>query len=169
MKKIFVIIILVCSALTIKAQPGKYAGTMKSLINTVYTDSRSIPALAGWSFSEGSVLNSLNDPEMITVDVFKRGTTVFVFFSIKEDTASQEFRIVDILEIKAVSKGWTIKTSLCRKNKIENSWIVALAKETPTEYLKVLKKTWRFNPDKRQIEIINSKGIDCLNEGFDLD
>ena len=76
MKKIFVIIILVCSALTIKAQPGKYAGTMKSLINTVYTDSRSIPALAGWSFSEGSVLNSLNDPEMITVDVFKRGTTV---------------------------------------------------------------------------------------------
>lgn len=168
MKKLLVIISLVCFGLTIMAQPGKYAGTKKGLIKTVYTDSRNIPGLKGWSFIEGSVLSSLHDLEMITVDVFKKGTTVVVFFSIKEDSALQEFTIADALEIKPVTKGWIIKTSFCRQNATENPWIVAWAKISPTEYLKIFKKAWRFNQDKRQIEIVSSKGIDCLNEEFDM-
>lgn len=159
--------ILLMAVYTLSAQ-GRYAGSKKSLIGKIYTDSRSIDGLGGWTFREGSVITPLENPEMITVDVFQKGATFLVFFSIKEDTASAEFVIADVLEIKPVVKGWTVKTSFCRQNKIENSWIVAWAKEAPTEYLKILKKAWRFNPDKRRIEIINIKGIDCLNEGFDL-
>jgi hypothetical protein len=151
------------------SQPGKYSGQQKSLIGKEYTDSREIKQFKTWQFQQGSVINPLSDPETITVDVFQKGTTWVVFFSIKEDTASQNFTIMDVVEIKNVVKGSTVKTSFCRSQKIDNSWIVAWAKESPTEYLKTIKKAWRFNPDKRRIELISIKGIDCLNERFDSD
>ncbi len=169
MKGLSVIMILLITVCTASAQ-GKWAGTKKSLIGKAYnTDSRTFAGLNGWTSLEASVLTRLDDPEMITVDVFQKGTTRIVFFSIKEDTASDRFTVADVLEIKSVTKGWTIKTSLCRLNQIENSWIVAWIKETKTEYIKLIKKAWKFNPDKRRIETLSIKGIDCLNEGFDQD
>ena len=153
--------------INLNAQPGKYAGSMKNLIGKVYTDSRNITSLKGWQPREGSVLNPLTDPEMILSDVFQKGTTYIVFFSIKEDTASVENKIFDVIEIKGVAKGWTIKTALCRQNKIDNVYIFAWLKEASTEYLKTIKKAWRFNPDKRRIEPLPVKGIDCINEGME--
>jgi hypothetical protein len=145
---------------------GRYAGTKKSLIGNIYTDSHNITGLSGWTFREGNVVNSLNDHEMITVDVFQKGTTYIVLFSIKEDTASEEFKIMDVLEIKNVTTAQQIATAFCRDNKNENAEIVALIKPGNTEYSKAL-RAWRLNRDKRRIEIKNIKGIDCLNEGFD--
>lgn len=166
MKRILAIIISLVIVYNISAQ-GKYAGSKKLLIGKVYTDSKNIKGLTGWAFVQGSVLNPLTDPEMITVDVFKKGATCLVIFSFKEDTASDQFAIADILEVKPVVKGWAINTTFCRQDKVENSWIVAWVKGGSTEYLKTLKKAWRFNPDKRRIEITAIKGIDCLNENTD--
>jgi hypothetical protein len=166
MKKNILLFILFFFATIILAQPGKYAGAVKKIIGTIYADSRNISLLKGWQFREGSVLNPLTDPEMITVDVFQKGTTCVVFFSIKEDTASNEYKIFDAIEIKGVTKGWTIKTALCRQNKIEHAFIFAWVKETSTEYLRTVKKAWLFNPDKRMIQMISIKNIDCINEGF---
>jgi hypothetical protein len=168
MKKIIAIIILVGTASLVKAQPGKYAGNQKGLINTVYTDSRNIPGLSEWTFIEGSVLTALSDTTTIMVDVYKKGTAYIVFFSIREDTASEKYTISDVLEITTVAKGWLIKTSFCQLDDTANPWIVALAKQTKTEYLKVLKKAWRFNTESRQIEQVPVRGIACLHEGFDL-
>lgn len=145
---------------------GKYAGTKKSLIGKTYTDSHSIEGLEGWQFREGSVITAMDDPEMITVDVFQKGTTCVVFFSIKEDTADTDFTILDVLEIKGVTKSQYVKTAFCREDKIENAEIVALIKPIHAEYVRAL-KAWRFNRDKRRIEIKNVSRIDCLNEGFD--
>jgi hypothetical protein len=147
---------------------GKYAGTMKKIIGSTYTDSRNIAVLNGWQFVEGSVVNPLNDPETITVDVFQKGTTWIVFFSIKEDTAAATYKIMDIIEVKAVMKGWQIRSGFCRSNKNENPEIVALVKKsTVVEYLKPAKKAWRFNRDKRRFEIISTAGIDCINQALD--
>jgi hypothetical protein len=168
MRYIIVLLLLFLTEIVL-SQPGKYAGQQKYLIGKTYTDSREIKQLKIWQFQQGSVVNSLSDPETITVDVFQKGTTWVVFFSIKEDTASQNFIIIDVMEIKNVTKGSTVKTSFCRSQKIDNSLIVAWAKETPTEYLATIKKAWRFNPDKRRVELISTKGIDCLNERFDND
>jgi hypothetical protein len=63
---------------------GRYAGSKKMLINKKYTDSRNIAGLKGWLYLGGSVINSLDDPEMITANVFKRGTTSVIIFSIKK-------------------------------------------------------------------------------------
>lgn len=167
MKKLFFAACIVfCGIVSLQAQPGKYAGSMKKLIGKIYTGSRNIAALKGWKFREGSVLNPLTDPEMILADVVQKGTTCIVFFSIKEDTAIEEYKIADVIEIKGVVKGWAIKTALCRQNKIETAYIFAWLKETATDYLTTIKKAWRFNPDKRRIEPFPVKGIDCINEGF---
>ncbi len=163
-KKIFVGLLTIIIVNALIAQ-GKYAGSKKSLIGKVYTHSRNLSALKGWTFMEGGVANSINDPELITSDVFKKGTTYVVFFSIKEDTSSDKFTVIDVVEIMGVTKGWTVRSSFCRQNGHENNYIIAWGKENTAPYMKLIKKAWRFDPDKRKINIIPVKGIDCENIG----
>ena len=150
----FLIVSTYCSA------QGKYAGTKKGLIGTTYLDSKNIPGLEGWEFQSGSVISPLDDPEMIIADVFRGGSTWICFFSIKEDTALDSQRIIDVLEVKNVMKGWQLYTTSCRHNRVENVEIIALVKWSPTqEFLKPAKQAWRFNRDKRRFEIISVKGV----------
>ena len=167
MKNIWMIVVFVGAACTTMAQPGRYAGTKKGLIGTVYTDSRGIQRLSGYTAVVGSVLTQLSDPPMICVNVFKKGATYVVFFSI-EDTVSKKFTIADVMEIKPVTKGWTIVTSLCRQQGADNPYIVSWVKESRKEYLTVIKKAWEFNTEKGWIDSVSNKGISCLNEAFDI-
>ena len=167
MKNIWMIVLFVGAACTTMAQPGRYAGTKKGLIGTVFTDSKGIQRLAGYTPIVGSVLTALSDPPMICVNVFKKGATYVVFFSI-EDTVSKKFTIADVMEIKPVTKGWTIVTSLCRHHKADNPFLVAWAKESRKESLTVLKKAWEFNTEKGWIDSVSTKGISCMNEAFDI-
>lgn len=165
MRQLFFLLALQFSALAIVAQPGKYAGTKKSMIGKVYTDTKELTQLKGWKQLEGGVVTKYDDPEMILVDVFQKGTTVLFFFSIKEDTASDKMLICDVAEVTGVQKGWEIRSSFCRQNKVENSFIVVWGKATMNEFMNQLKKAWIFNRDKRRIELIPVKGIDCENIG----
>ena len=149
---------------TVMAQ-GKYAGTKKSLIGKVYTDSRNLTALKGWEFMEGGLANSLDDPERIMSEVFKKGTTYVVLFSIMEDTASGKFKVMEVVEITGVLKGWTVRSSFCRQNEQENNYIIAWGKENAGQYMKLIKKAWKFDPDRRRINVIPVKGVDCENIG----
>jgi hypothetical protein len=168
MRKSTLYLLLLLPFTSLFSQAGKHAGTKKSMVGKVYTDCRNITGLKGWTFRDGSVITQIDNPEMMTADVFQKGTTYVVLFSIKEDTASQEFKIMDVLEIKNVTNAQQIKTALCRDNKNENVEIVALIKPGNTQYSKAL-KAWRFNRDKRRFEILSIKGIDCINERFDQD
>jgi len=147
------------------AQPGKLAGSKKAMIGKTYTDSRFMPGLKGWTFREGTLMNSLKDPEWFMADVYQKGTVAVVVISVKEDTASDNYTIIDLIEVKGVTKGWTIHVGSCRQNKLNNAWLIVWGKETTEEYMKTLKKAWRFNPDKRRVEAIPIKGIDCENIG----
>ena len=165
MKYSILVLLFLVSQLNTNAQNGKYAGSKKSLIGQVYTDSRSMPGMKGWTFKEGGLMNSPNDPEWFMSEVYQRGTTAVVIISIKEDTASATYTILDVIEIKGVVKGWTIRTGTCREYKTNNAWLIVWGKETTQEYMKTIKKAWRFNPDKRRVEAIPVKGIDCENIG----
>jgi hypothetical protein len=147
------------------AQQGKFAGTHKSLIGTVYTISRDLPALKGWTMKEGSLLNQILDPEHIYADVYKKGTTYLVVINIMADTASENLKILEVLEVTAVQKGWTIRIASCSKMEQPDNYIIAWGKENQDEYMKLFKKAWRFNPDKRRIEVLPVKGIKCENIG----
>lgn len=147
---------------------GKFSGTKSDIIGVTYQDSRNIPGLELWQFQSGSVISPFDDPEMIIACTFLKGNSWLCFFSIKEDSASEVYTIMDVLEVKNVFKGWQLKTISCRQNKVENVELVALVKWSPSqEFLKPAKQVWRFNRDKRRFEIVSVKGVDCINEGLD--
>lgn len=144
---------------------GKYAGSKKNMIGKEYTQAGELTALKDWEFIEGGLANSLDDPERIICEVHKKGTSWLVFFSVMEDTASGRYKIADVVELTGVAKGWVVRGSFCRQNETENNYIIAWGKENTGQYMKLIKKAWRFNPDKRRIEAIPVKGIDCENIG----
>lgn len=152
---------------TAAAQSGKYAGTKKSLIGKEFTQADSLPALNGWKHMEGTVMNVnvMTDPELHMVDVFKKGTTWLIIFSVREDTAVEKNVVSDVVEVTGVLKGWSVHTGSCSQNNNANSYIVALGKDTTDEYMKVIKKAWQFDPDKRRVIILPVKGIKCENIG----
>lgn len=165
MKKIVLILLVLLPITAVVAQPGKYAGTYKSLIGKTFTASREISGLKGWTMKEGSLLNQISDPEYIYADVYKMGTTYIVVISILEDTASENFQIVEVLQIPGVQKGWTVRIGSCYQSTQPDNYIIAWGKENQDEFMKLFKKAWRFNPDKRRIEILPVKGIKCENIG----
>jgi hypothetical protein len=165
MKNISILLAFMLACIVSDAQPGKFAGTKKSIIGKTYTDSRNMPGLKGWTFMEGALLNQVTDPEYIMADVYKKGTVYVVVFSIREDTASELTTIYDVIEITGVTKGWGIRVGTCSRLAQADPYIICWGKETQDEYMKLFKKAWRFDPDKRRINSIPVKGIKCENIG----
>lgn len=167
MKKLLIFLCCIFSLIGSIAQPGKYAGSKKTLIGKEYTELAKLPALKGWQYMEGGIVNSfpLTDAEMHSVEVLKIGTTYLIIFSINEDTAQDTYKIMDVVQVLGVVKGWTIRTASCRRNQENDAYIIVWGKETTDEYMKQIKKAWRINPVKRRIEIIQVKAIDCENIG----
>lgn len=166
MKKFFCIYSSFIFSMVAISQPGKYAGTKKFLIGEKYTDTRDITAFKTWLYRGGSVITPLENPEMIKADIFQKGATCVVLFSVNEDTASNEFMIADVLEVKGVTKTQEIKTGLCRDNKEENIELIALVRSENKEYSKAI-RAWQFDRSKRRVSVKNAATVDCLNEGYD--
>lgn len=143
---------------------GRYAGTKKALVGKIYA--RDMAGLKQWEALGGSVMNSLDEPELFLVDIFRRGTTRLIVFIVQEDTAVQEYKIIDVVEILNVVTTQEIKTGVCRLSKKENSFIVALVKPRNIQYNKAI-KAWRLNRDKRRVEIVPAATVDCMQEAFD--
>ena len=139
MKIILVSIIVVCSTLISKAQPGKYTGTKKGLIKTVYTDSRNIRPPAGWSNIECSVLNSIMTRKY-SLQMFLKKAQPILFYS-----ASKKMKRNRNLQLQMY---WKQLLSLCRQNAIANPRIGVWVKQSPAEYLQSIKKAWWFNRNK---------------------
>ena len=139
---------------------------MKGLVGLKYKDTNSITALKDYSSREGSLISAIDDPETITVDLFRKGSDVVVFFSIKTDP-DEDYTIMDVLEYKGIPQGWQIKTTTCRQNEIDNVEIVALVKSGKEQFLKPVKQAWRFNRDKRKFQPMDNQKIDCISEGGD--
>jgi hypothetical protein len=167
MRKIIFSAVFMFVLLYANAQPGKYAGSKKSLIGKEYTELAKLPGLKAWQYMEGAIVNSNpnTDVEMHSVSIFKIGTTYLIIFSINEDTANDTYKVIDVVQVAGVAKGWTIRSASCRRNKENDAYLVVWGKETTDEYMKLIKKAWRINPDKRRIEVAPVKNVDCENIG----
>lgn len=174
MKQIILLAGFLMSGLFSMAQ-GKYAGAQSKLIGTKYVDSRNIPGLKGWEFRQGSLVTGVDDPNVITVDVFKKGKVWIVFFSVKDDSYSMKedslgnpFTIVDVIEIKTLLPGYIIVTGLCRVNKEADPTVVSTVKwVAEKEILKPVKQAWKYDRNKLRILAIPTTNVDCISEGGD--
>ena len=140
---------------------GQYAGSMKTMVNQTYRNSRTIPALEGFDFQEGSLVTSVNDSEAMLVDLFNKGNTAIVFFSVMEDTAAHKYTIMDVVEVKNIQPGWEVRTGFCRQRGVGSADIVAVVKTANVAYLKTVREAWRFSRDKRKFYPVNAKEVDC--------
>ncbi|MGC3946691.1 MAG: hypothetical protein QM762_19585 [Chryseolinea sp.] len=152
-------VLLLVSTLTF-AQ-GQFAGSMKTMINQTYRNSRTIPDLEGFDFQEGSLVSTVSDQKAMLVDVFNKGNTSIVFFSVLEDTTANKYTIMDVVEVKDIQPGWEVRTGFCRQRGIGSADIVAVVKTSNQAYLKTVREAWRFNRDKRKFYPVNAKEVDC--------
>lgn len=86
-KILFSTIIFLFGIINLNAQAGKpaspagrYAGSKKALVGKIYD--RDMAGLKQWEALGGSVINELNEPELFLVDIFRRGTTRLIVFTI---------------------------------------------------------------------------------------
>lgn len=140
---------------------GQYAGSMKSMVNQTYRNSRTIPDLDGFDFQEGSLVSGRNDTEAMLVDVFNKGNTAIVFFSVMEDTTAHKYTIMDVVEVKDIEPGWEVRTAFCRQRGVSSADIVAVVKTSNQQYLKTVREAYRFNRSKRKFFPVNAKEVDC--------
>lgn len=170
--KILFFAVLICTGSFIyndaHAQPGKYAGTaFKKMINSGFSDERAVTGLEGFDLLESTLLNRLEDPERLFLNVYTRGTERVVLFSVLTDTIAFNFTILDVLHLKNVKEALELRSVTCRKNKVENPQIVALLMPAEKMYFNNIKKAWLCDWRKRAFISIPVKGIDCLNEGYE--
>ena len=150
------------------AQPGQYAGTeFKKLIETEFTDENNIAGLEEYQLHESTLLNRIDDPERLFLNIYSKGSARVVLFTLLTDTVAFTFKILDVLHLKNVKEGLEFKSVTCRRNKIENSQILALVRTGEKEYFTEVKKAWICDWEKRRFRAIPVKGIDCLNEGYE--
>lgn len=160
------LILLLLAGPSLYAQ-GQFAGAKpRALIGKKYNNDRILPGLPGYEYREVTLASGDKDPEQFTVGLFQKGSTWLVFFGLNEDSTTDHYTILDVLIIKHVTKNQAVKALLCRQEKISNIEIIALTQPGNAEYSPAL-KAWRFNRDKRRFELMNTRGVDCLNEGQD--
>ena len=146
---------------------GKYAGDFKNLIGKTYTDDKEVPGLKGFPCHEATMVSDMSDPQQLFLNVYIKGATGVVVFSVKEDSSEKEFHVVDVIGIKGIPKGYEINTTTCREGETEGQILVALVKSTTATYAGPVKKVWRCNRDKLRFETMSIKGVKCLNEAGD--
>jgi hypothetical protein len=147
---------------------GNYAGTeFKKLINTSFSDEKDIPALKGYQLHESTLLNGIDDPERLFLNVYAQGTARVVLFAVLTDTGRLTFKVLDVLQLNNVKEGLEFKSVTCRRYKTENSQILALVRPAEKAYSTDIKKAWLCDWEKRRFRSIPVKGIDCLNEGYE--
>lgn len=84
------------------------------------------------------------------------------------DKPKVSYEILDTAVIGKVSKDEVVITTDCRINQKADDHIIAVVKDSDQRYYKNVVKAWRVNRKTNCLEQINTNGIDCINEGFDL-
>ena len=167
MKRLLTYIALIISFLvsnqTVFAQ-GEFAGARpRTLIGKTYNNDRILPGLPGYEYREVTLASGEKDPEQFSVGVFQKGSTWLVFYSVNNTPGSDHYTILDVLVIKHISKGQTVKTLLCRQDKLSDIEVVAITNPGSSEFSPAI-KAWRFNRSTKKFEMKDVKGVDCMND-----
>ena len=166
MRKLIYLILLIGTV--INAQPGKFAGSKKHLIDVSFLDNNLDHKLKGWTYRGGTSLNDSTDKSgfEISIILYQKGKSQLAVLTGRETNSTRSI-VYDVIETTNVPKNYEINVATCRKNKKTNVEIIALVKMTNTTYFSQVSKAWRCNRDKMRFEYLGKKNIDCLNEGQD--
>lgn len=157
MKNIALLLICFCSS-GVFAQGNFATATWKPLIGKTFDNEGEISVLKGFTARGGSLLTPVSDEERVGSSVFSKEGTVVVFF--EKFVSETEFIILDILEVKNVTKNQEVKVGDCRDGENENTGFIALVNQTNDERWKAV-RAWYFNLDKIRIEPWSAQKVTC--------
>ena len=150
------------------AQSIQTDNDFRHLIGQTFKVGADPDSLNNYQYTGGSVITPLENRNMVIITEYRLNQNILITFSRMNNTDEEIFTIEDVLHIKDLQPGWEFKSGLCRQDQAEDASILAIVNPEQKEYSNDVKKAWRFTWQTMKLEEIPAKGVDCLNEGFDL-
>src|ERR1700690_971179 len=123
--------------------------------------------------NDGAIVIS-NRPDFdIVIDIYKKDS-IHVYFLIKPVSIDSTkpgskpaiYKIFDVLILTFDESKIRIADRYCECNDQKDNSIIALARDTYTQYLDDILRAWKINKKLYSFEEISPKGISCLNMGY---
>jgi hypothetical protein len=125
------------------------------------------PYPRGWGEPEGACLDNCR----YSIGVLSNGQTKILYLG-KEVAGftpdEPRWLVLDEMPYPQAPKGFRVTYGTCQVNKVDDSSIIAVVKETETEWQTQVKFAYRANIKTGQLETITTKGVRCANEGWGL-
>jgi hypothetical protein len=138
---------------------GKYAGSVtKKIIGKTYRDSLKFRELSGWKWFQSDVLYPPIAETDYYIETMKKGNSWLVLFI--SPITDGRLRVLDVLEVKNLPAAQRVVVAVCRLDNSENDQEIVAVVQTTQNGNRVF-KTWRFNREKKQIQVIPIKSIVC--------
>ncbi|WP_242027318.1 hypothetical protein [Sphaerospermopsis sp. FACHB-1094] len=100
----------------------------------------------------------------------KKGNQEMLWFEIvvnRDRTGNpSQWLVIDVFNVPKMNKSYTLIGYHCLRNGIRDYSIIAVAKDTNSEYFRQIQKAWRANRKTRKFEAISTKGVICENTGY---
>lgn len=155
--------------MTVHAQSGKYAPKhLQAMLNTNYVDANQIRLMPKqFTLFESTLLNRLTDSVRYFLNIYQSPQQKILLLTSLVDIAKEKYYIHDVLLAKNVSTLMEVKSVMCRKNKVNDPSIVAIAKSSDGAYFTKIVKAWKIDFVSKIFIGIPTTSIDCLNEGYE--
>lgn len=174
-----ILFLLLLFSLKILAQkPVSLGNKQNPLYSIVFYDLAEVAQFKNYNYGGGSVVGEKDksgDYKFGVTQLSNGNKTIVVFEHFaghkknKDGSSSPKRRILDTITI-VVKKNEYINTIRCRQDTLINNCLIALViDENGKQYHDKVIKAWFLNTKTGKImELKNTKGINCLNESFDL-
>ncbi|HEY0056684.1 MAG TPA: hypothetical protein VGB63_15120 [Pedobacter sp.] len=134
-----------------------------------YTKATDLEQYYNYEYVGRGVIEPLENIEFNISQIRRDKTNIILFEKgiIKGDKVS--FELLDTIVVEDLNENMYIAYQLCRTDTIDDSEIIALVELEKKPYFKKIKKAWRADRKTRTIITIDTKNIDCFNEGYGAD
>jgi len=125
------------------------------------------PYPQGWSEPEGTCLADCR----YNIGVLSKGSarTLYLGKESPSSTAdSPRWLVLDEMPYPQAPSGFRVTYGTCQANQKEDPSIIAVVKNTETEWQTQVKFAYRANIKTGQLETISTQGVRCANEGWGL-
>jgi hypothetical protein len=153
-----------------------YGNKQNPLYGVIYREKTEVPQFLNYKDSGGSVIDKVEDESLnhkygiSHLENNVRHILIFEQFIGEENTSQPKSQILDTINIDNVKKSEYLTYCNCRKDTIFDPEIIAIVlADKDNEYYDKIIKAWRADTKSGKIILIkDTKGINCINEGYGL-
>jgi hypothetical protein len=161
------LIVFISTALSCANSDSKF----KNVIGKEYRSLAEFKEFKDFEELGGAMIESYKNTDYGFEHLRKDSVNLIAFEKILNKAKGKpSYLLIDILEIKGLSKNQYISYGNCRIDGKPDSEIIAIyVFKDDVEFYNNVPQAWRANRKTGKIEKISTTGIDCINEGYGVD